>query len=491
MAARSILQHTGIPPSWLEKRPKIPSRNWLIFLSVTSSVVGLYLYDRQQCKHIRQYYVDKVKHLAEEPMNPFEFPRKVSVYAAKWPGDEDYDQSMRYFRKYVKVCKFSLLIYFKKKRLKFPLLQPILVAAAIDYDMVPGKRHGDIAKRIADDIRVRRRFDLGLEHETELPLPSYKPPAERRRLELEGGIIIIGRPTFKEFMSGLQKGWTEGLEKVDRDEVLADILENDTHFDEPEDHRESIYDNDATSTIASHQVPTQPSSPSPMFSSFQIQPSTPPPQKKGSFPVSNNTNQPPSVIPPLPPLLLVPFTDYIGISQIPLMIWGFFNQRHKVRAGAEAGYRLVMRESQPIEVPENINDLTLSSSSPSTDDVPPTNLGDLDFDKGVESYYRKSLGSLQEDTEKARKKYYENLAPQLNTARQLARGTREPTKAELDNPPPTEVELRAERFKKERRWRDDMEGWDIIKPSSSVRWDERYRSALRIFTTPNDEDDKA
>ena len=118
MAARSILQHTGIPPSWLEKRPKIPSRNWLIFLSVTSSVVGLYLYDRQQCKHIRQYYVDKVKHLAEEPMNPFEFPRKVSVYAAKWPGDEDYDQSMRYFRKYVKVCKFSLLIYFKKKKTK-------------------------------------------------------------------------------------------------------------------------------------------------------------------------------------------------------------------------------------------------------------------------------------------------------------------------------------------------------------------------------------
>jgi import inner membrane translocase subunit TIM54 len=196
------------------------------------------------------------------------------------------------------------------------------------------------------------------------------------------------------------------------------------------------------------------------------------------------SQQPPSVIPPLPPLLLVPFINYIGISQIPLMIWGFFNQRHKVRSGAEAGYRIVMKESQPIEVPENIIDLA-SSSSP---DAPTTNFGDLDFDKGVESYYKKSLDSLHEDTEKAREKYYKDLAAKLNTARQLSRGTREPTKEELENPPPTEVELRAERLKKERRWRDDLEGWDIIKPSSNVSWDERCRSVLRIFITPKNED---
>lgn len=340
------------------------------------------------------------------------------------------------------------------------LYQPILVAAAIDYDMVPGKRHGDIAKRVADDIRVSRRFDRGLDPETDLTkrLPTYKSPAERRRYELEGGIIIIGRPAFKEFMSGLQKGWTnDNLEKVDRDEVLARILENDTHFDEPEDHHhDSSSDNTSSFRLSlSHQQ---------MFPPLQS----------------------PSVIPPLPPLLLVPFINYIGITQVPLMIWGFFNQRHKVRSGAEAGYRIVMKESQPIEVPENINDL-LSSSNPTIHDAP--NFGHLDFDKGVESYYKKSLDSLHEDTEKARKKYYEDLAPKLDTARQLARGTREPTKEELENPPPTEVELRAERLKKERRWHDDLEGWDIIKPSSNVSWDERCRGALRIFITPNNEED--
>ena len=108
MALRSgietVFKFTGIPPSWLAKRPKLPSRNWLIFLSVTSSVLGLYIYDRRQCKHIRQSYIDKVKHLAEQPADPFEKSRKVTVYAARWPGDDDYDQSMKHFRKYVKVC---------------------------------------------------------------------------------------------------------------------------------------------------------------------------------------------------------------------------------------------------------------------------------------------------------------------------------------------------------------------------------------------------
>ena len=330
--------------------------------------------------------------------------------------------------------------------------------------MVPGKRHGDIAKRIAEDIRVKRRFDLGLDPETELTksLPTYKPPAESRRSELEGGIIIIGRPTFKEFMSGLQKGWTnDNLDKVDRDEVLARILENDTHFDEPDEPDDLHSDSSSSNNI----TPSE------------------------SFRLSHQQSSPhPSVIPELPPLLLVPFINYIGIPQVPLMIWGFFNQRHKVRSGAEAGYLIVMNETRAIEVPENVDDFASSSSS-TIDDARTTNFGDLDFDKGVESYYKKSLDSLHEDTEKARKKYYENLAAKLDTARQLARGTREPTKEELENPPPTEVELRAERLKKERRWRDDLEGWDIVKSSSNVSWDERCRGALRIFITPNNEED--
>jgi import inner membrane translocase subunit TIM54 len=103
---RSVLEFTGIPTSWLSKRPKLPSRNWLIFLTFTSSLTGLYVYDRRQCKRIRREYVDRVKHLADEPIDSMEWLRKVTVYGSKWPGDEEYDRSMKYFRKYVKVCVF-------------------------------------------------------------------------------------------------------------------------------------------------------------------------------------------------------------------------------------------------------------------------------------------------------------------------------------------------------------------------------------------------
>ena len=98
----TALRYTGLPASWL-KRPKLPSRNWLIFLGVTQSLIAAYVYDRRQCKRIRQSYIERVQDIAQLPMASTELPRKVTVYAAKWPGDDDYNRALKYFRKYVKV----------------------------------------------------------------------------------------------------------------------------------------------------------------------------------------------------------------------------------------------------------------------------------------------------------------------------------------------------------------------------------------------------
>ena len=107
---RTALEYTGIPPSWLDKRPRLPSRNWLIFLSVTQSLIAYYVYDRRESRKIRQEYVARVKHLAEERLQPLDFPRTVTVYSAKWPGDDDWGRGSLYFRKYVKVCCSRLFI---------------------------------------------------------------------------------------------------------------------------------------------------------------------------------------------------------------------------------------------------------------------------------------------------------------------------------------------------------------------------------------------
>jgi len=164
------------------------------------------------------------------------------------------------------------------------------------------------------------------------------------------------------------------------------------------------------------------------------------------------------------------------------MIWGFFNQRHKVRSGAETGYRLVMGNTRPLNAPEDTMDFVASMES--SEHTPPVDLGDLDFHKKAEDFYKKSMDKFPEDIDKIRQKYYDALPKKLTIARELARGTREPTKEEYENPPPTEVELRAERLKKERRWRNDVHGWDIIKPPAGVQWDERLRGSLKVFVDP-------
>ncbi|KAG6860957.1 hypothetical protein C0995_005621 [Termitomyces sp. Mi166 len=454
---RTVLRYTGIPVSWLDKRPKLPSRNWLIFLSVTSSVTGYFIYDRRECRRIKQHYIDLVKEQGNEPVDALAWPRKVTVYGAKWPGDEDYKQATKYFRKYVK---------------------PILVAAAVDFELISGKRFGDVAELVADDIRKRRRIDLGVDPIPDIAktLPTYKPPEELAKHRLQGGIVIIGRPTLKEFMAGLKKGWTDPLDNVDHEEVLARELESDGHFDEPEEP------SDDPSVSPGPKLTAPSAQNSPVFSPLQMRSPSTSTKLKSTIP--DTINVPPLTIPPVPPLLLVPFTNHIGISQIPIMIWEWFNRRHEVRAGAEAGYRLVVNCSRPIippmEEPKTMfADITTPQATVSQ--------GDLDFDKEAEKWYKNSLSKFTSEIEKARNKYYDNLPAALATARELARGVREPTKEEVNNPPPTEVELRAERMKKELRWRRDVAGWDIVKPQQKVVWDDRFRDALRIFTDHRDE----
>jgi import inner membrane translocase subunit TIM54 len=100
--AFDALEHTGIPKSWL-RRPRLPSRNWLIFWGAVSSLSCLYWYDRRQCRLIKEEYIARVQHFSEATLDSKEMPRRVDVYACKWPGDEEYDRSLKFFKRYVKV----------------------------------------------------------------------------------------------------------------------------------------------------------------------------------------------------------------------------------------------------------------------------------------------------------------------------------------------------------------------------------------------------
>lgn len=64
----------------------------------------MYYDDRSKCKSIKEKTLERVKYRAGETLDgSLDVVRKVKVYGARWPGDDDTDRALRSFRKYVKV----------------------------------------------------------------------------------------------------------------------------------------------------------------------------------------------------------------------------------------------------------------------------------------------------------------------------------------------------------------------------------------------------
>jgi len=68
----------------------------------------LYYDDRKQCERIKTETLERVKHHSAETMQgSLDLVRKVKVYGARFPEDDDADRALRHFRKYVKVSAAS------------------------------------------------------------------------------------------------------------------------------------------------------------------------------------------------------------------------------------------------------------------------------------------------------------------------------------------------------------------------------------------------
>lgn len=101
---RGVLQYTGLPRGVLTWKPKLPGPKMSVFLALVGGVGYLYYDDRSKAKAIKAEYIAKVQHLAQQPTRgSLDVPRKVLVYGARWPEDDEANRALVYFRKYVKV----------------------------------------------------------------------------------------------------------------------------------------------------------------------------------------------------------------------------------------------------------------------------------------------------------------------------------------------------------------------------------------------------
>ncbi|SPO42099.1 related to TIM54 (component of the mitochondrial TIM22 translocase) [Pseudozyma flocculosa] len=515
------LQFMGVPRGVLTWKPRLPSRNWSIFLVTVGTLSYLYYDDRKQCRQIRRDYCDKVSHLAHESMRTNDWPRKVVVYTTKSPGDDDYDQALRYFKKYVK---------------------PILVAAAVDWEVTNGTKHGGLARELQARFQERRRKLLGLEpwdataSDPNMPhSPFALTPQQQLQREIDGGIVLVGRPALKEWAWALKNGWGTPLEVVkrDRDQEIAAELAEDHAFDElpvgedeqqrqqqqgdgglafaemsEKDRAIAALADGAEADGAGAPLPSRfggAGGPNPAFggggpnaftSMMQARPTaggsdaaSPKPKTEAEVRAAKmdaRLLEPPAQIPAQPPICFVDFTNLVGWRNIPLRMYNFFRVRDKVRAGAELGLTIVYgtketaRDFQAGPSPASAS-AGLAGGGGEVSDVPPQG-GDLDWGLESEERYAPYFLKTADNIDESRRAYYKALPTHLKDARDLARGVREPSRLERNDPPKTEAELREQRLKKEVGWRNNLMGFDIIRPERGVEWDERWRGSIRVFT---------
>lgn len=133
-----------------------------------------------------------MSHLSQEPLPINQTRRKLTVFLAAPPGD-GLRTTRDYFREYVK---------------------PVLVAAALDYDVIEGRKEGDVRYGAAEQIRrLRRKNGEAIQGPNDEMLdPERLIESTRTRMSVQEepgprGDLVIGRHTWKEYVRGIHEGW--------------------------------------------------------------------------------------------------------------------------------------------------------------------------------------------------------------------------------------------------------------------------------------------
>ncbi|KAI9369954.1 import inner membrane translocase subunit tim54 [Aspergillus egyptiacus] len=286
------MEMMGLP----RMRFKLPSRNWMIFLTITGSFTAAVIYDRREKRRAQKKWCDLVAHLSKETLPIEETRRKLTVFLAAPPGD-GLRTAREHFKEYVK---------------------PILVAAALDYNVIEGRREGDVRAAFAEQIRKQRRRAGEPSSVVADPTTEDVVAEARQKMGVHDepgpkGDLVIGRHTWKEYIRGLHEGWLGPLDPPAAPEEPLAIETADAPS--PGDGNS---DTPSTSETAEEKKeeekkPEKPKGPAPAYiapadySSQELPPSLPQ-SLDGSAPII--------------------FPHILGFLNTPIRLYRYLNQRH-------------------------------------------------------------------------------------------------------------------------------------------------------------------
>ncbi|KAF2003319.1 hypothetical protein P154DRAFT_461138 [Amniculicola lignicola CBS 123094] len=368
-------------------RLKLPSRNWSIFLAVTGSWTAAVMYDRREKKKIQRKWAKVVEHIAKEPLSSQQLPRKVSVYLSAPPGD-GLLVARDHFHEYIK---------------------PILVAAALDWDAVEGRKEGDVRAGLAERIRRLRKMNgepsmEPLEEDEQELLAQARKKSGVTPFDGIAGDIIIGRHTWKEYVRGLHEGWLGPLDPPTQ--PTDPVAESITPPVVPTQAEPSL--SDAPSSTS----PTDDAPLAVVHETPAAEPEKPkeeenkPKKKKQPPPFNTTADYTNAALSPNCPIALgpsaaIPFPHLLGFFNFPIRIYRFLNRRQVAEEVGRQTAAAVLTAFRPFDAPgESHESITLDSD------------GDADFDrpqweqekllKHEESSWHKSARDRKDDNGKER-----------------------------------------------------------------------------------------
>ncbi|KAL8913179.1 MAG: hypothetical protein Q9171_001973 [Xanthocarpia ochracea] len=316
-ASNPVFRMMGLP----NFRFKLPSRNWLIFLSITGSFTTAVLYDRYHKKRAQQRWCNLVSHIAQEPLPTTQMPRKITIFLSAPPGDS-IRAAREHFHEYVK---------------------PVLAAAAMDWDVIEGRREGDVRAGLAEKIRKKRRKDgekpkVSTEGETpeenEDLVQQLRITTGVKDWEGVQGDLVLGRHTWKEYIRGLHEGWLGPLDPpldtsptpVHGKEAQSLATEQPPAADDASPTSDSLQTGAASGTTADLGAPPiEAPKPERQKEEKPKQPVQIPPYISTSdYPSAPLAPSTPKV---LPPTTVLPLPHLLGFLNTPIRIYRFLNRR--------------------------------------------------------------------------------------------------------------------------------------------------------------------
>ncbi|OQE43577.1 hypothetical protein PENCOP_c003G03454 [Penicillium coprophilum] len=402
-------------------RFKLPSRNWMIFLTITGSFTGALIYDRREKRRVQQKWSELVAHISKETLPVDQMRRKMTVYLAAPPGD-GLRVARDHFKEYVK---------------------PILVAAALDYTVIEGRREGDVRAGTAENIRKQRRKAGEPSSVVEEVGVEAVVTATREHIGVTDepgpkGDLVIGRHTWKEYIRGLHEGWLGPLDPPppppeESKELTTDTAEDGSaakppglanpeiaSIDSPEfseEKKDEILEpkieEPKKEEEKKEEKPSKPAGPTPAYIypseySSAILPPTIPQSFESSTPVE--------------------FPHILGFLNTPVRVYRFLTQRYLAEdVGREVAAIVLANSARPYreDTFSADNDPTPSLDSSFTD-LPPRNYEQQTVMETAEKEWHKSAHKREEDEKVKEREWIDDMVLDQRIASRMQRATLSP-----------------------------------------------------------------